>query len=181
MEHVWGSVGLQVASFKLLILERKGTFWGVGWLIRLIGIKDFVGKSQFSKIISNRPCLWWAFLFDFFWLSTYIFLFGLYIYIYTPTVVHLNRRRSTWPFRTKIWHLSSSRGCHPGCLPREGRGNPFNAWSLNGLRSWRNPWPPEKKWRVFQSFVFFSGWLLDKYGCFRKWWYPHVTPQNDHF
>ena len=43
MEHVWGSVGLQVASFKLLILEHKGTFWGVGWLIQLIGIKDFVG------------------------------------------------------------------------------------------------------------------------------------------
>ena len=24
-------------------------------------------------------------------------------------------------------------------------------------------------------------WHVERYGCFLKWWYPHFTPQNDHF
>ena len=71
---------------------------------------------------------------------------------------------------------------------RIGLWDPFQmgfAWVINGdnpnhLRpSWDDP-PSHEGAKMF-TFVPGIPFLLSWFGCFLKWWYPHFTPQNDHF
>ena len=40
----------------------------------------------------------------------------------------------------------------------------------------------DHQWRLFSITSWLTSWRpILSYGCFLKWWYPHFTPQNDHF
>ena len=56
-------------------------------------------------------------------------------------------------------------------------------WSHDGLVQMISPFPGV--WCILRwTMLILLGCIRSKrntYGCFLKWWYPHFTPQNDHF